>query len=102
MIIEAVRNYVIFTFVEEIYGERFVNNSGGAIILMSDDKAQTTFPRWGKVTNVGPDVTDVKIDEFILIEPGKWTSNLFVDGKRFWKTDEDQILCTADEPGSTY
>lgn len=102
MIIEAVRNYVVFTFVENIVGERFVNDSGGAIILLSDDKAQTTFPRWGKVTAIGPDVTDVSVNEFILIEPGKWTSHFFVDGQRFWKTDADQILCTADEPGSTY
>lgn len=102
MIIEPVRNYVVFTFVEGIYGERFINDSGGAIILTSDDKSQTTFPRWGKVVQVGPDVTEIKPDEFVLIEPGKWTTHFFVDGLRYWKTDEDFVLCTADTPGSTY
>lgn len=98
MIIEAVRNYVVFTFVESIIGERFVNDSGGAIVLLSDDKAQTSFPRWGKVTNVGPDVTDISVGEHILIEAGKWTAHFFVDGKRFWKTDDEHVLCTADKP----
>lgn len=102
MIIDAIRNYVIFTFVEDILSGRFVNNSGGAIILTSDDKAQTTYPRWGHVTNIGPDVRDVKVGDYILIEPGKWTSHFYVDEKRFWKTDDSMILCTADEPGSTY
>jgi hypothetical protein len=102
MIIEAVRNYVVFTFVEDIYGDRFINSAGGAIILTSDDKSQTTYPRWGKVVNVGPDVTEITPGEYVLIEPGKWTTHFFVDGLRYWKTDEDKILCTADEPGSTY
>lgn len=102
MIIEPVRNYVVFTFVEDIVGERFVNDSGGAIVLLSDDKNQTSFPRWGKVIETGPDVSTVSKDEFILIEAGKWTSHFFVEGVRHWKTDEDMILCSADEPGSTY
>jgi hypothetical protein len=102
MIIEAVRNYVVFTFVEDIYGDRFINSAGGAIILTSDDKSQTTYPRWGKVVNVGPDVTEITPGEYVLIEPGKWTTHFYVDGLRYWKTDEDKILCTADEPGSTY
>lgn len=102
MIIEAVRNYVVFTFVEEISGDRFINKTSSQIIVTSSDRAQTTYPRWGKVTNVGPDVKDVSIGEYILIEAGKWTSHFYVDGKRFWKTDESMVLCTADEPGTTY
>ena|ERR1035437_1549760 len=102
MIIETVRNYVIFTFVEDITGDRFVNKTSGPILVTSADTAQTTYPRWGLVTNIGPDVTVISIGEYILIDPGKWTSHFFVDGKRYWKTDEDMVLCTADEPGSTY
>lgn len=102
MIIEPVRNYVIFTFVEDINNGRFINKTSGQIIIHSDDLAQTTTARWGKVTEIGPRVDAVKIGDFILIEPGKWTTHFYVDGKRFWKTDEDQIMATADEPGSTY
>lgn len=102
MIIEAVRNYVIFTFVEDIVGDRFVNKTAGRIIVSSEDRAQTTYPRWGKVVQVGPDVYDVKVDDYILIEAGKWTSHFYVDGDRYWKTDEDQIIGVSDEPGTTY
>ena len=102
MIIETVRNYVVFTFVEDISGDRFVNKTNSKILVTSDDRAQTTHPRWGLVIEIGPDVTAISIGEYILIEPGKWTSHFFVDGKRYWKTDEDKILCTSDEPGTTY
>lgn len=102
MIIEAVRNYVIFTFVEDIYGDRFVNKTDGQIILTSDDKAQTTYPRWGKVVNTGPDVHGIEVDEYVLIEPGKWTSHFYVNGERYWKTDDEQIMCVSDVPGTTY
>ena len=102
MIIEAFRNYVIFSFIEKIVGERFVNSSGGSIILSSDDKAQTTYPRWVKVAEVGPDVKDITAGEYALVEAGKWTAQFRIDGTRYWKTDSDHVLCTADSPGSTY
>ena len=102
MIIEPVRNYVIFTFVEDITGDRFINSARGVIQVTSDDKAQTKHPRWGKVTNVGPDVKDIEIGEYVLIEAGKWTSYFVVDGVRYWKTDDEQVVLVSDEPGTTY
>jgi hypothetical protein len=102
MIIEAVRNYIIFTFVEDITGDRFINKTSSEIILTTDDKAQTTYPRWGRVEELGPDVIGISKGEFVLIEPGKWTSHFYVNGKRFWKTDDDQVMCVSDTPGTTY
>lgn len=102
MIIEPVRDYVVFTFVEDIYGDRFINKTGGPIILTSDDRSQTTYPRWGKAVSVGPEVLDIVPGDFILIEPGKWTSHFYVDGVRHWKTDDKQVMAISDEPGTTY
>ena len=100
--ISALSNNIIFQFVEDITSSRLVNSSSSGIIISSQDKTQTGVPRWGKVTNVGPDVLDVKVDDFVLIEHGKWTPGFYVDGKRYWKTDEDMIMCTGDEPTATY
>jgi hypothetical protein len=102
MKIEVVRNYVVFTFVEEIRGERFVNSTTSGLILTSDDKSQTTYPRWGKAVAIGPDVDGVSVDDYILIEPGKWTSRFHVGDKELWKTEDTFIIATSDEPGHTY
>ena len=100
--IEAFRNYVIFTFVENIYDGRFVNQTSGQIVLTSGDLAQTTYPRWGKTTNVGPDVVGISVGDYVLIEPGKWTAHFHVDGKQYWKTDDEKVIVVSDEPGTTY
>lgn len=102
MIIEAVRNYVIFTFIEEITGERFVNSTDTGIITTSLSIDQTGHARWGRVTNIGPKVEGISIGDYILVEPGKWTAHFHVDGKRYWKTDDKQILLVSDTPGTTY
>lgn len=102
MIIETVRDYVIFTFIEETTGGRFINKTNSQIILTSDDRMQTNYPRWGKVEEIGPNVKEITKGEYILIEPGKWTSHFYVNGKRYWKTDIDHVLCSSDTPGTTY
>lgn len=102
MIIEAVRNYVIFKFVEDITGDRFINKTSSQILVTSDDRNQTTYPRWGKVEAIGPDVDGIELGEYVLVDAGKWTSHFYVNGERYWKTDTNEILCVSDEPGSTY
>jgi co-chaperonin GroES (HSP10) len=97
-----VRNNIIFEFVEDSTSTRFVNSTKSGIMISSQDSNQTGIPRWGKITHVGPDVKNVKVGEYALIEPGKWTSSFYVDNHRYWKTDDDQIMCTSDEPTTTY
>jgi co-chaperonin GroES (HSP10) len=44
------------------------------IVLQSDNgKGQGIKPRWGKVFAVGPDMKDVEIGNWILMEHGRWT-----------------------------
>jgi len=98
----AVNNHVIFQFVEKAISGRFVNEAHSGLLISSEDTYQTHMPRWGKVTHVGEDVTDVKVDDFIMIEPGKWTTGFIVNGEKFWKTDETVIMARADKPSQTY
>jgi len=102
-LIEAINNNIIFTFVEDVTQTRFVNSSEAGFIISSLDGNQTLYPRWGKVISAGPDVTEIKDGDYILIEPGKWTTAYYVDKvTRIWKTDADCVIAVSDEPGSTY
>jgi co-chaperonin GroES (HSP10) len=82
------------------FGEQ---KTAGGIVLMSDDgKSEGVKPRWAKVFAVGPNQTDVKIGDWILIEHGRWTRGLEVeedDGTKFtiWRVDPEGIMMTADE-----
>ena len=100
--IQAIQNNIIFQFTENVTQTRFVNNSASGIIISQDDGNQTLYPRWGKALYVGPDVREIKPGDFILMEQGKWTLGFLIDDVRYWKTDEDKVICTADEPGTTY
>ena len=93
---------VIFQFVEDVTSTRFVNSTSTGLIISSQDTNQTGMPRWGKVTHIGPEVLDVKVGDYILIEGGKWTTGFTVGSERYWKTDEDVIMAIGDTPSTTY
>lgn len=64
-----IKDRVFFTDME--FGEE---TTKGGIVLQSDNgKGGGVKPRWGRVWAVGPDQTDVKVGEWILIEHGRWT-----------------------------
>jgi hypothetical protein len=98
----AIKDNIIFQFVEDVTSTRFINSSKAGLIISSKDGNQTSIPRWGKATHVGPDVRDVSVNDYILIEAGKWTSGFYVDGVRYWKTDEAMVMGISDEPSTTY
>lgn len=45
----------------------------GLFIASDDGKTSGIHPRWGKVYAIGPEQTEVKIGDWILIEHGRWT-----------------------------
>lgn len=56
---------------------------GGIILLDDDGSERGIHPRWAQVWRVGANVKDLKTDDWILIEHGRWsrTSKVDVDGK---------------------
>jgi co-chaperonin GroES (HSP10) len=102
MNIRAIENNVIFQFVEDVTQTRFVNSSASGFIISSSDGNQAITPRWGKAISVGPDVMEIKVDDYILVEQGKWTTSFRVGERRYWKTDESKVIGVSDEPGNTY
>lgn len=95
-------NGVFFQFTEEASTSTFVNKTKSGILIAQGKGDQANVPRWGKVTDIGPDVKDVAVGDYVLVDAGKWTVNFEIEGVRTWKTDETHILLTSDSPGTTY
>lgn len=82
------------------FGEQ---KTASGIVLRSDDgKSEGVKPRWARVFAIGPEQTDVRVGEWVLLDHGRWTRGIEVeeeDGTKFtiWRADPDGILLTADE-----
>jgi len=86
------------------FGE-MVTNAG--IVIQSDDaKVHGIKPRWAQVYKVGPNQTDVKVGQWILVEHGRWTRKLEIDDdesvKAIQKIDTKCILLVSDERPSGF
>jgi co-chaperonin GroES (HSP10) len=81
-------------------GER-VTASG--IVLRDDNgKEHGIRARWGKVTHVGPEIDDVAVGQWILVEHGRWTMTIEIrqdDGElfKFQMIDYNGIIGVQDE-----
>ena len=76
----------------------------GGIVLRSDNgKSEGVKPRWGRVYAIGPDQKDVSVDEWLLIEHGRWTRGLELEigddevKIELFRVDPNGILLVADE-----
>jgi len=85
-----------------------VRTTASGIILKNDDgKTEGIRPRWGRVYAVGPEQTEVKLGEWVLVEHGRWTRGIEVENEdgsitTIRKIDNDCILAMADEQPSEF
>jgi co-chaperonin GroES (HSP10) len=96
------RDRVLFSDME--FGEEITK---GGIILKSDNgKADGIKPRWGRVWAIGPEQTEVKVGEWILLEHGRWSRAAEYENEdgtitKIQLADNDAIMMVSDEkPGS--
>lgn len=73
----------------------------GGILLPGDDGMSSGIrPRWAEVYQVGPDQTDVKAGDWILVSHGRWTraSKFNIDGvvMLIQMVDTDEILLISE------
>ena len=104
MNLRPIHDKVIVTDLE--HGEKKTK----AGIIMLDDSTVAAGergirPRWARVYAVGPEQTDVKQDQWILLEHGRWSLGQdFTDTNgetiRIWLADHESILAVADEKPS--
>lgn len=96
--LQALHDHVIVSDME--FSERV---SSGGIILKSDDmKTEGVRPRWGKVYAIGPDQSDVKIGQWILVSHGRWTRGVKITGSDnvevvIRRVDNKDIIAVSDE-----
>lgn len=85
------------------FGEE-VTKSG--IVLKSDDgKSEGIKPRWGRVWAIGPEQTDVKVGDWVLMEHGRWSRTHRYEAEdgtilKIQKADTNAMLMVADEKPS--
>lgn len=95
--VQAIKNHVIVTDMN--FGQRTL--SSGIIMLGDDGKTDGIRPRWAQVFRVGPEQTDVKVGQWILVEHGRWTRGLPVEmaGEKITirRVDPDCIIGVQDE-----
>ena len=72
--IRAIKDHVIVADMQ--FGQRTLNS--GVILLGDDKKTDGIRPRWGKVTHVGPEQTDITVGQWVLVEHGRWSRGMEV------------------------
>lgn len=94
MALTAIGDKVIATMVDG-FGEK--TTSGGLIIQEKDGVAESVRPRWFHVTHVGPEQTDVKAGEYVLVAHGRWTRGIEVEGiGKVYRLDNEELLAVSD------
>jgi co-chaperonin GroES (HSP10) len=76
--------------------------ASGIIVQSDDGKVHGVRPRWCRVWAIGPEQTDVKIGEWILVEHGRWTRGMTIENDngeeiKIRGIDVNAILISADE-----
>jgi hypothetical protein len=94
--IKAIHNHIL---VHEMSFDGRKLNSG--IILLNDDgKGYGIRPRWGRVYAVGPDQTDVRVGQWIMVAHGRWTRGIKIEDESgeltLRKIDPNDILLVSD------
>lgn len=91
-----------------VYGMEFRERlSHGGIILIDDDmKSAGIRPRWAQVYAVGPEVTEFKVNDYIMISHGRWSRGQTIedaDGEKIIrKVDPKDILLHSNEKVDDY
>jgi co-chaperonin GroES (HSP10) len=80
-----------------------MEKTAGGIYLPSDDgKSSGIHPRWGRVFAIGPEQQDIKIDQWILVEHGRWSRGTVYETPEgedveIRLVDNKSILAVSDE-----
>ena len=81
-------------------------SQGGLILLDDDMKSQGIRPRWAQVYAIGPEVKDIKVDDYIMIAHGRWSRGQAIEDdegeKVIRKVDPNDILLISNTPVNDY
>ncbi len=99
--IKPIKKNILVTDME--FGEE--RTSSGIIVQKLDGKLEGIKPRWGRVWAIGPEVTDLKIGDWVCVAHGRWTRGIKVMDETegeiiIRKIDNDEILIVSDDKPS--
>lgn len=95
MELKPIKDSILFTFLQNSRNGYFRNETSWGFKISGED-FDTSKPRWGIAKVVGPDCKDVKVGDYIMIEPLKWTTALEHEDEKFWRTAEEFVMATTD------
>jgi co-chaperonin GroES (HSP10) len=95
--ITPLKKNILFRFIQELSAQRGFENKTEWGFSIIDKKSDMQLGRWGEVIHVGPEVKDIKVGEFIFIEPLQWTNMLTINKKNYWMTNIDKVLLVSSE-----
>jgi co-chaperonin GroES (HSP10) len=78
------------------------HRTAGGILLPDDNMTERGMrSRWGRVWRIGPDVTEIKPGEWVLIEHGRWTTAIEMElptgTVRVWRIDWPNAVMIASD-----
>jgi co-chaperonin GroES (HSP10) len=95
--IRAINKDVIVTDMD--FGDQ--KTAAGIIIQSDDGKERGIKPRWAKVYKVGPNQTEYKIGQWVLVQHGRWTRKVKInDGQNdleIQKVEVESIIAVSNE-----
>ena len=75
--------------------------SSGIVLLGDDGKTDGIRPRWARVYAIGPEQSDVRVGQWILIEHGRWSRGLKILKENqeitIRRADPEAIIFVTDE-----
>lgn len=102
MALRPLHDTILFVFVDDGAGGRFLPKSRSGILLTNQSLDYNNSPKWGKVLAVGREVKDVQTGDYILIESLQWTPGFTHDDVKIWKTVENKVIATTNDIELTY
>ena len=93
--IKALKTKVIARLLED--PDQLRKTPGGIILTADNAEERGIRARWFQTISVGEEVQDIEENQYILVDHGRWTRGIEVEGEKVFGIDADAILGTSEE-----
>jgi hypothetical protein len=108
MKLRCIRNGILFAFLQGANSKGyFEEKTKWGFTIAADDNGQgvgnDAFTRsiekgrWAKVLVIGNECEEVKVGDYVCLEPNMWTNSFTHDGIAIRKSDESKIMIISEE-----
>jgi len=94
-------NDKVLAKLKEPMGET-TQSKGGVFVMENHQSEKFIRPRWFEVTHIGPEQIDVTPGQFVLVEHGRWSRGIDINGThreedKLFLIDNDAMLMVSDD-----